>query len=684
MFNNRNGDPTPPSRGPSIKSIHAGESSMMSVSGLSISDTGVLPDELRQRMDNIGQEGDSMPKTKQASRVLEDDEEEEESIAILDEQQDHSRPRNSHMASVSTEEADNEVDLEKKKLEKRESGNTTKTKPSKNLLTWCLSELECIDEADGKEIDPFSKRRIRFFVFVAVLSVVVNLVVIPLSLTGMEERKKNYTQAPTTAPNTILTPTTGPTTSNGGNNNMNTPSLSPSSSSKAPNSVNPPPTNTNTDSPVPGPPKPTFTIIPPQGEPTQPTKPAAVALPPYTLTALENSQSAQSKAYAWLTADPNLGSYPSSRQLQRMALATLFYATNDKYYKVLFGRSAAGVADPEVFTKLFDDNKNNQQQKEMQVYWTNASNWLSYEIHECFWFSQAPFVCDAQQNYRFLTLSRNGLVGRLPPQLGLLTKLEQLQLSDNLQVYGSIPKQISYLTQLRSLQLNNMPQLSGTIPEAIWLLHASLQELHLRETPYIPKVLSTSLGLLTRLQELLLDTRINTGSGVTSKQSSIPTQMGNMKSLQAFTVTGQELRGTLPTELARLSDLEWLSICHSKLEGSIPTQYGSLAKATNLDLQHNQLGGSMPKELGQIGGALLNLALNDNQFKGSIPFQYSNLTNCKSMAFQHNQLTGSIPLGLCFLKTEGIIHTLKVDCNQEDKVSKSSYPVWCSCDCDCY
>jgi len=253
---------------------------------------------------------------------------------------------------------------------------------SKNSIGWfekLLSDLDLIElesnhdeddfDSDKKEFDPFSRKRTACMYAASLLAVLVNLIIIPASLTKMEDKRMDPIEpsgspssTPTLSPIPTLAPsmwgaqTSSPATTNDGNYSNNSPSL-------------------------PG--APLSPVYP--GEATVPQVPTLVTqnpypainfdLPPYTLDALNDydttRESPQSKALTWLMLDPALNQYSSTRQRQRLALATLFFSTNEPPYG----------PDPDIFSSLFD-NHEEQVMYAQETVWVNATNWMSYDIHE--------------------------------------------------------------------------------------------------------------------------------------------------------------------------------------------------------------------------------------------------------------------------------------------------------------
>ena len=84
------------------------------------------------------------------------------------------------------------------------------------------------------------------------------------------------------------------------------------------------------------------------------------------------------------------------------------------------------------------------------------------------------------------------------------------------------------------------------------------------------------------------------------------------------------------------------------LSGNIPSEIGNLESMEFLWLEDNQLTGPIPSGIGNLEH-LKYLILQYNQISGSIPSEIGNLTNLEILKLDNNQLTGFIPDCICNL-----------------------------------
>ena len=139
--------------------------------------------------------------------------------------------------------------------------------------------------------------------------------------------------------------------------------------------------------------------------------------------------------------------------------------------------------------------------------WTNKRNWLSDRPLE----ELDGIRTDDLGRVIVLNLSSKHLRGHLPRELGLLSKLERLDLRNN--------------------------ALTGEIP--------------------------AELGNLTNLK--YIDLRFN---GLTGE---IPAELGQLSNLKYLNLAGNKLTGEIPAELGKLSNLEWLDISDgNEFTGCVP------------------------------------------------------------------------------------------------------------------
>lgn len=342
-------------------------------------------------------------------------------------------------------------------------------------------------------------------------------------------------------------------------------------------------------------------------------------LPEYTQLALGDPSTPQSKAFDWYEKDlQDESDFKSYFPLQRFVLATFYYAMQGSQ-------------------------------------WRDQEYWLEDGTDPCDWHTTFyGVICTKgerrrrslrqlersapRRHYQRLSLFQNNLVGTLPPELGLLSKLDVINLHNNT-ISGLVPSELGLLKDVTLLQLFE-----------------------------------------------------------NSLTSSLPTELGNLSQIRQLNFARNQLIGSLPMELSRLTTMEVFSVSNNQISGSVPTEYGQLESLEGLYLYGNpHLGGSLPSELGQIHRlealqlndvpgltgtlptelGLLRMVeeiqLQDTGVSGTMPSTLGQLTQLTRLALHDTKLTGSVPVEVCALVDSGVLQSLSVDCQT----------VKCSCNCDC-
>ena len=247
---------------------------------------------------------------------------------------------------------------------------------------------------------------------------------------------------------------------------------------------------------------------------------------------------------------------------------------------------------------------------------TDGPNWTD----DTGWLSHAPLddwrgVDTADGRVTVLELPSNGLSGAIPPVLGDLTGLEDLDLSGN-GLTGEIPAALESLTALGTLDLSGNG-LTGEIPSDLGDLTA-LTTLDLSSND-LDGAIPSALGSLRNLAVLrLYDNGLN---------RPIPAELGNLTKLTELDLWGNSLSGAIPAELGNLADLQVLDLSDNSLSGAIPAELGNLADLQVLNLSDNSLSGAIPEGLGRLAKLEAVYLDGNNLDRGCIPATWRNLRN---------------------------------------------------------
>ncbi|GLT35958.1 hypothetical protein SLA2020_103660 [Shorea laevis] len=314
--------------------------------------------------------------------------------------------------------------------------------------------------------------------------------------------------------------------------------------------------------------------------------------------------------------------------------------------------------------------------------------------------SRIPPSFGLMKQLRYLNLSSMNFKGRIPSELGNLTRLRVLDLVD---YYGGALKVdddiqwISHLSDVQKLDMSgvnlshtssNLFQVLGMLSSLSWLSLSDcrLKNSHLPSHSHplnftfleniqhfdisrnsfhgpmpmflqnmtsltfldmsgvnlslAPSNLFQVLGMLPSLSWLSL-------SDCSLKNSHLPScnhplNYTFLENIQHFDISHNSFHGPVPVFLQNMTSLTFLYLFYNQLSGSIPDSIRQLSKLESIDLSGNQLNGSIPDSIGQLS-KLESIYFSGNQLSGSIPYSIGHLSKLKSMDLSHNQLSGSIP-----------------------------------------
>ncbi|KAL3941800.1 MAG: hypothetical protein SGARI_000472 [Bacillariaceae sp.] len=274
-------------------------------------------------------------------------------------------------------------------------------------------------QKDGTNSDGSRKKHClstKMIILLLVLAVVLAGIMLAVVFTNNSSRRNSSSNSSANGSTpTVAIPTTAPVLAP----STLSPTVAAVETTSQPDTIAPTTTGTTAAPTSPAPSVPPTTM-----RPTTPgVRSRLAALAPISINAWDDPNSPQSLAASWLAADEEAETYNDQQLLQRYVLATLYYSTNGENWS--------------------------QSSISWNVEWTDECTWWGIE-------------CNSNGAVRILSLVEDNLTGVLPPEISMLSNLEEIYLNSN-NIGGSIPTEVGMLSNLRRLQLTGN-SLTGTLP----------------------------------------------------------------------------------------------------------------------------------------------------------------------------------------------------------------------------
>ncbi|CAB9526233.1 Leucine Rich Repeat [Seminavis robusta] len=392
-------------------------------------------------------------------------------------------------------------------------------------------------------------------------------------------------------------------------------------------------------------------------------------LPDYTLEALENPRSPQSKAYEWLISNINnktstLNNLPKWRLKQRFSLATFYYSTRGGFW-VKNGGWLEWETNECDWEQLYrhqesspEVNCNEMGEIKALVFCiaNNMDGTIPPEISFLGKSLQLLYLCRQQQlrgsiptalgeltQLNELALTATGISGTIPRELGLMTNLGQLKLIQN-NLLGSIPSELGKLYNMTIFRLSEA-ELTGSIPTEFYQWH-KLEILGVMECPKLNTelVLSEIAESIQQVQSIMLIQRAH------GDKMAIPSHLDKLTKLSDLALNDWNISGTIPSNFGDLTELILLDLENNSISGTFPQVLFKLTNMVHLNLGSNRLEGKLPLKIFAQLTHLRHLSLGDNQFSGTIPTEVGLLSSLMKLDIQNTELSGTLPTELLQLE----------------------------------
>eukprot|EP00571_Detonula_confervacea_P001268 CAMPEP_0172318428 /NCGR_PEP_ID=MMETSP1058-20130122/34838_1 /TAXON_ID=83371 /ORGANISM="Detonula confervacea, Strain CCMP 353" /LENGTH=606 /DNA_ID=CAMNT_0013033261 /DNA_START=1 /DNA_END=1821 /DNA_ORIENTATION=- len=270
---------------------------------------------------------------------------------------------------------------------------------------------------------------------------------------------------------------------------------------------------------------------------------------------------------------------PAYRVAQRFAAAVVYYATNGTNWETsnlwlepgvhecdFVGVSCQELPIPAVTLEEAIQNPNAiPRHDDGTVDSTTERMIVAIDLPENNMGGFIPQELSALPYLQRLGLWSNAIGGSLPSQLGRLTRLSSLLLDDNL-LEGNIPEDFGLLKEMAYLSLGLNDGIVGRIPAELGDL-SKLEQLNLANMS-LRGPIPTAFGQLENLVDLYLqNNRLSRG---------LPVELENLVNLESLVLSDNEFTGDIPSSWKKLVKLKRLEIQSNKMTFDVDERLCSL------------------------------------------------------------------------------------------------------------